>query len=279
MGRSRKFCFTVNNYTPDDEEALRKLAGSETVVYLIYGKEVGSKCGTPHLQGFVYYRNPRHETAVRKSIRGHVEVANGTVDQNVAYVSKDGDCTVYGEKPLSDVEKGRAAKRDWGTIVAQAEAGKTEEFKSDHPDLYFRCLKTFKSHRKFNIDPLEHGTRHLWLFGPTGTGKSYRARQHTPFYNKLINKWWDGYEGEDNVIIEEWSPDNDKTTQRLKLWADRYDFPAEVKGGYIRIRPRLIIVTSNYDMRQCFPRDEDYLPLKRRFQEVYCSSWDVETEM
>lgn len=279
MARSRKFTFTINNYTADNEACLEEHARGETVVYLIYGKEVGGDNGTPHLQGFVYYKNPRRFEAVRKAIPGHIEVARGTVDQNVEYCSKDGAVTTFGTKPLNDQEKGRAVKRDWKEIVQLAEDGEVQRFKTEHPDLYFRYIKTFKAHRKFNVDALPHGTRHLWLFGATGTGKSHRARQYTPFYQKLINKWWDGYENEENILIEEWSPDCGHTVQRLKLWADRYPFPGEVKGGYLTIRPALVIVTSNYDMRTCFPRDEDYLPLKRRFKEIYCIDQENQQEM
>ena len=52
------------------------------------------------------------------------------------------------------------------------------------------------------------------------------------------NKWWDGYEGEDVVIIEEWSPDDKLSLQNLKEWADKWPFGAERKGGYMIIRPR-----------------------------------------
>ena len=82
--------------------------------------------------------------------------------------------------------------------------------------------------------------------------------------------WWDGYANEEVVVIEEWCPKNEMTASGLKIWADRYPFSCEVKGGTIRrIRPKKIIVTSNYSMEQCFERVEDLEPLKRRFKEVY----------
>ena len=49
--------------------------------YLIFGKEVGKKCGTPHLQGYVYFTNAKSRKTVRTKygkLRSHWKVAKGT---------------------------------------------------------------------------------------------------------------------------------------------------------------------------------------------------------
>lgn len=55
----------------------------------------------------------------------------------------------------------------------------------------------------------------------------------------------------------------------LKIWADRYAFPVEVKNGADWIRPEKIIVTSNYSIKSVFPDPAIHLPLLERFKEVY----------
>jgi len=269
MARSRKWCFTINNYTDETLYTLKSLAEHDTTVFLIYGKETG-ECGTPHLQGFIYYKNPVRAATVRKSIPGHITLANGSVEQNVDYCSKDGDITHYGTKPASDERKGELQKERWDKIISLSQAGDEQSIREDYPGVYFRCLKTIRAHRTYSVSNLEGAPSNIWYYGPTGTGKSHRARTFGAFYLKNINKWWDGYKDEDNVIIEEWSPESNMTTQSLKKWADKYYFNAEIKGGQISIRPRTIIVTSNFSMRECFIRDADYTALKRRFQEIYC---------
>lgn len=52
----------------------------------------------------------------------------------------------------------------------------------------------------------------------------------------------------------------------LKMWADHYPFKAEVKGGSMLARPKRIIVTSNFSIRQCYEDPRDYEPLERRFK-------------
>lgn len=272
--KGRKFCFTINNYNEETEDAIRKLGDDIGVRYIRYGREVGAS-GTQHLQGFLYAVNQVTFDFVRNRLPhgAHIEACNGSVEENVAYVSKDGDIVEFGEQPQESVKGGKRA-RDWKEVVELAEQGKEDDFKRDYPDLYFRHRKTFRSLAVFDLTDLPSGTKHLWYYGETGTGKSHRARNHEGTkYIKLLDKWWDDYAGEQVIILEEWSPDNELQIQKLKLWADMYKFRAQTKGGSMEIRPRLLIITSNYTMRQCFKRQQDYGPLKRRFTEIQCLSW------
>ena len=85
----------------------------------------------------------------------------------------------------------------------------------------------------------------------------------------MLNKWWDGYDDQPVVIIEEWSPKNEVTASALKIWADRYPFTAQIKGGVLqKIRPTKLIVISNYRLNDCFPDSRDGDPIARRFKEL-----------
>ena len=88
MSRSRSWCFTLNNYTQDEEIAVQGL----DCVYLVYGREVGSDEHTPHLQGFIHMKSQHTLSAMKKRItRAHFEVRKGTVDEATDYCKKDGD--------------------------------------------------------------------------------------------------------------------------------------------------------------------------------------------
>ena len=49
-------------------------------------------------------------------------------------------------------------------------------------------------------------------------------------------------------------------------------FSAEVKGGSMCIRPRRIIITSNYSLEQCFGDPAVLEPLRRRFKVKHFSA-------
>jgi len=86
-------------------------------------------------------------------------------------------------------------------------------------------------------------------------------------YMKLPNKWWDGYQQQEYVIIDDFDKNHAVLGYHLKIWADRYAFSAEVKGSTIMIRPRNIIVTSNYHPKDIWGESPNTLgPILRRFR-------------
>ena len=108
----------------------------------------------------------------------------------------------------------------------------------------------------------------IWLWGPSGSGKSYMAREisRDHFYLKPANKWWDGYQNEDFVIIEDFDRVHHVLGHHMKLWADRYAFTAEVKGNSFSYRPKCVIVTSNWHPSEIWGGERQTLdPILRRF--------------
>lgn len=268
MARSRSWCFTLNNYTEAERDEARALSA----VYVVFGYERGEE-GTPHLQGYIQLKDAKTLSAVRKMLpRAHWEARKGTIDQAVDYCKKDGDWEEYGEKPMTQKEKGDANKKRWRLINEKAEEGDEEWLKENEPHVYHTALATFRSHKKARTEVLGYAdidTPHEWWVGPTGTGKSKALHEEYPgHYQKEKNKWWCNYRDQDVVAIEEADPKTmEHMASRMKQWADRYPFPGEIKGGRLEgIRPKKVIVTSNYEIRECFPNPNDYEPLERRFK-------------
>jgi hypothetical protein len=94
--------------------------------------------------------------------------------------------------------------------------------------------------------------------GPPGVGKSHVARfaWDTEPYEKMQNKWWDGYDGQEIVILEDADNGGDKLHHHLKTWTDRYATKGETKGGMIPLHYRKFVVTSNYSIERIWgPRE------------------------
>lgn len=270
--RSRGWCFTINNpcWTDDcDLDALKTKCR-----YLIYGKEYGEERSTFHYQGYVYFENKYTLRGVKLLLpRAHIEMQRGTIAQAIEYCKKEGDFSEFGQCPRTNAA---TQKERWRTIIRLAEAGDLESIKEDFPGMYLRYydkLRSMANPPSRILDELQNE----WWYGPTGTGKSRSLwEQYPDHYQKELNKWWCGYNNEPVVAIEEWAPKNECTASALKIWADRYPFTAQIKGGSLKkIRPQKIIVTSNYTIDECFPQTQDAEPIKRRFKVVHFTSFFV----
>lgn len=262
---SRGWCFTLNNYTSCEHA---ELLGAESV-YLCIGEEVGES-GTPHLQGYIYFRTEKSLRQCRLlSDRAHWEIARGSPEDNLAYCSKDGKFEERGQIPMSKKRKAKASGdaeiERWDNA---RKAAKTGDFESIPSDIYLRYYRTLKEIAKDNM-PKPGDAADLtgvWIYGPAGCGKSRSARELYPgAYFKMCNKWWDGYQSEEHVIIDDLDKKHDVLGHHLKIWADRYSFLAETKGGAIHIRPKTIVVTSQYSIDEIWEDQETRDALKRRF--------------
>jgi len=96
----KQWCFTINNYTELELKHLVDALDSDDK-YII-GKEVGKE-GTPHLQGYICFKQKKRLTAVKKiNGRAHWEKCKGTQEDNIKYCSKDGNyiTNIKIKKPL-----------------------------------------------------------------------------------------------------------------------------------------------------------------------------------
>lgn len=278
MTESRAWCFTLNNYTEEEDKALQELECN----YLIYGYEVAPETGTPHLQGYVRFKFPKKLEQVKAKIpRAHLEKSRGTIEDNISYCMKTRKDDIpnekvfeKGERPKTQKEKGQSEKERWATILGKSKAGDTAWIDENEPEVAFKHAKTIDfivSRNPAKLANLESRKVHKWLWGVPNSGKSWDARQFGPFFFKNINKWWCGYQNEDYIVIDEWEPKHSPMlADYLKKWADIYPFQAELKGGSKCIRPKCIIITSNYSLEDCFGYDPILLEaIRGRFQETH----------
>jgi len=269
--RLRRFCFTWNNYPLDAEDQLRCFHERKGGEYLVVGREKGES-GTPHLQGYICLKHAITFSALKKYFpQLHIERAKGTPKQNQTYCTKDGDFFEVGEVPEDPGKAGAEASREtWRNILSAAESGNWDYLKREYPRVWVTMSEKLISKRVPNTSVVDGETQNEWWYGDTGTGKSRLAwEKYGPIcYQKMLNKWWDGYDSQPVVVIEEWSPKNEVTASALKIWADRYPFTGQIKGGVLqKIRPPKIIVISNYRLGDCFPDRRDADPIARRFTE------------
>lgn len=273
--RAKHWCLTINNPTetdwpyPEDEDAERELE------YAIIGNEVAPTTGTKHLQMYIVFKERKTFPTVKKLFpRAWIALAKGTPESNKKYCSKDGDFGEYGTLPEAQTAKATSASLErYRNAIEAAKTGDYDAIIEESPDLYVRFMSTWERIRVRNAAPVANAddVTGIWIHGPSGAGKSsYAQETWTPNILKAANKWWDDYHGEDYVIIDEIDPSHRVSSYYHKIWADRYPFMAETKGGSMRIRPKKIIFTSNFTIEQVYAGCQATIDsMKRRCQVIH----------
>lgn len=266
MARVRNFRFTHNNWIDTE------LEDTVECQYIVYGKEIAPTTGTPHLQGFIRFLCDKSLKAARDALPGCDVRVSDFPSECIAYCKKDGNFTERGKAPKTNKEKGEGEKARYKRARELAEAGNFDEIDAD---IYIRHLGNLKKIRaEKQVQPAQlTELSNEWLHGPPGSGKSSRAFSENPdAYLKGLNKWWDGYADQPAVIVDDMDPFHKSLAQEFKVWAHHMPFPAETKGGTLCIRPKKIIVTSNYSIDEVWDDEITRQAMHRRFNEIYVGS-------
>lgn len=202
--RSRGYCFTINNYTEAHCSLLDDLINRPRpiVSYVVYGKEVAPTTKTPHLQGYVYFKNAQEFNTIKKILpTAHIEAQYATSQQAADYCKKCGDHKEYGITPVS------GARNDLNEIYEKVKGGEDlDEIIVENPDVYNRCHRVLHKLEDITLRKKRRTemTQGEWIYGGTGLGKSEYAFQHEDIYvYPYDNGWWDGYKQQEVVVIDE----------------------------------------------------------------------------
>jgi len=168
------------------------------------------------------------------------------------YVWKD-DTRIEGTQfSLGEPALKRNSKTDWAKIKELAVTGKVDEIPADIFIKHYGSLKRIEKDYQTNINRGEQLV--YYIYGPTGTGKSHRAHQLLGdiYYEKQPStKWWDGYSGQENVLIEEFR--GEIGISHLLRWLDKYACSVEVKGGQTNLKTKMFVFTSNLSLGDLYP--------------------------
>jgi len=270
--RSRGWQFTWFHYTEETKEYLRSLH-PDKCSYVGWGDEIAPSTGEPHLQGYTYFSTLKSFKQVRALFPTGQHLTPTGVDNGiVAYCSKDGtNVEEHGERPMSNKDKaskcGQATKAHWEDVLEKAKAGDLDSIPAETRIKHYRVLKEIHKDYMKSKDCVSN-LENEWISGPSGCGKTSGVLDKYPdAYLKTCNKWWDGYQDEETVLIDDIDETHTHMVHNLKIWGDHKPFLAETKGGMLRIRPKRIICTSNVRISD-MTSGNHLNALKRRYIEV-----------
>lgn len=199
----RNVCFTLNNYTEQEETDLKSIECD----YIIFGHEIGEQ-GTPHLQGYIEFGFNKKDTALKNfNKRIHWEPRKGTAKEASDYCKKT-DQNPFIKGTISN----QGARTDLQELNKQIKEGiiTVDQIADQKPDIYhlygrtLNKLEDLANRKKFR----KSMTTCDWYYGPTGVGKSTIAfKDYNPdkcySWQHDDNGWQDDYTGQETVIINE----------------------------------------------------------------------------
>lgn len=199
--KARLFCFT--DFVLDKEFYDQETLGFK---WCVAGQEIAPETKKIHWQGVIYFKEQHNLTGVIKKMKPrHVELCYSSADDNEKYCKKDGNVVIeIGDKP----QQGK--RTDLIDIAKQIKEGTSVVDIADaNPNAYhtygrtMNFLEDIAQRKKFR----NWMTKGTWYWGKTGVGKSCTALEgYTPETHYLYpndNGWWDGYAGQETVVIND----------------------------------------------------------------------------
>ncbi len=267
--QSRTWCFTdfelldFNKIYVENKDIIRAIG---------IGSEKCPKTNRRHFQGHIQFINKKRMGGV-KSIFGtkkvHLEMCRGTIAQNIAYCTKDGTYSLYGNFI------GQGHRTDLESIKHKLDTGSTmKNIADDHFGDYIRYHHGLQAYKKMVDKERTTKFREIdvtLVCGPTNTNKTRNAVEKNENAFKITGKnlkWWDGYEQEETLIIDEYN--NDIGITELLNILDGYQLRLEIKGSFTYANWNKVIITTNLtpDEVHAKAKDEHRNAMFRRITRV-----------
>ena len=272
--RSRSYVFTWNNPYDgcfDDWHSTEYPRLADQCKFLICAEEEGDEAGTLHIQGYIVWVSAKTHKATHDILaaffgkNGWCEAAKGSADDNIKYVSKKPlSCDMCSPNMKHLFEAGprpqQGRRSDLARAYAALRTGATVRRLLDEEPSY-QGLMVAKQYLTYKEEKRDTSIVPdiMWIYGPTGTGKSHYAmtslRELTPddVYVHSGGQWFDGYDGHKSVVFDDLRADSFKFHYLLRL-LDRWEMQVPIKGGFRQWKPENIIVTSAKSPEQMFPK-------------------------
>lgn len=271
--KDRVWAFTEYDMDMDFEEILDQ---NENIRWIGCGWEICPTTLRPHWQGCVYLHNACGSLETMKEIlpEAHwgMKKKHATFEDNVNYCSKGGLFEEWGDKPDQgkriDLIELKERIMDGASVddialenpVAFHQYGRTLE--------RLQTIRLRRQHRTWY-------TQGIWVWGPSGVGKSHMAFENysyeTHYIKNLNEDWWDGYTGQEVVILNEYK--GQLTLGEIFDLVDKWPKTVKYRNREpVPFLAKTVYITSSknpYEMYTSLGKEEKSIQFERRFKTIY----------
>jgi len=223
-----------------------------TEVQYIKGQlECGKESNYLHWQLFVVLGKQSRLATVKRIFGDTVHAEPTKSSAAETYVWKEDTAVPNTRFELGERKLKRNCNKDWDAIKQQAIEGKLDQIPSDV------FIRSYNSLKRIGVDfarPAPREVRCRVFYGCSGSGKSFTAWSEAgmdAFPKDPCTKFWDGYQGHQNVVIDEFR--GIISISHLLRWLDHYPMLVEIKGSATVLKANNFWITSNLHPRQWYP--------------------------
>lgn len=243
----------------------------DIIRYVCWGKEICPKTKAEHLQGWIQFTSKKRMTAIKKVVQSkklHLEPCFSGEAENDKYCRKDNNFECRGKYI------GQGARTDIEVAIKLIKAGKSmAEIADANPQLYIQYHNGLSKYKNLVDGQSRKKFRHvevILLQGPTNCGKTRLAMESDPYkIQGCALQWWDGYDGEETILIDEYA--NDVKITELLGYLDGYHLRLPIKGGFVYANWSKVYITTNLEILHENAKDAHRAALDRRITTV--KSW------
>ena len=232
------------------------------VKYAIACKEVAPTTGTVHYhcliccENVISTRNGK-EVLTIENIMPHIKRIKNNLVNIINYIKKDGS--------FSEVNKENAPRKKQMEKREKAELMINGDLRELFMEGVLGAVDIIRAEKLRNIFQVQAPADKyqkkliLWFKGETGEGKTKTAVDIAERYfdgeywisNETL-KWFDGYRGQPVAIIDDFRKSMLTEWSFLLRLLDGYNLIVQVKGGFVKWKPKVIIVTSPASPSEAF---------------------------
>lgn len=271
-----------------DWETFLQLAKDERIKYITGQEEVCPTTGRDHIQAYIEFKNALKFRTIKKILpnNANFDKAYADPETNRHYCGKpwpDCKCDFCtkpgGRKPggrsleSGEISKGQGSRTDLIKLKRALEEGAKEADLISSDELFpvwCRYPNIYKRYKCAKITGRDRNTKPevSFITGASGVGKTRRVfdEHKDNVYMKDNSKWWDGYEGQRCILLDELDTHEHWKIEEMLRLLDRYPYQGQTKGGYININSPYITITSNKSLDELYPEigEEQMNALLRR---------------
>ena len=238
------------------------LSSRKLLNYAIACKEIAPSTGHEHIHCYVQFNNST-QLAISKIQGAHIETCKGSPQQNVEYIRKDGDIIwetgklrLAGNPTIRDIKNMNEDEIDELPWQMRNTATKIKDEQANDIDIedWHKDIKVY------------------WIYGPSGIGKTERAKQivrdNADTYGKTVNivkytnTFWSGI-GNAKIAIYDDFRDSHMPPSEFINFIDYNMHTLNIKGGNKQNNYKLIIITSVQHPQFIYSNMRDSEPRKQ----------------